>query len=229
MSIMLAAKDICEGIDNPMFTGLIEEIGVVMRRSGADLAILAKDILEDLKEGDSVAIDGACMTVTVINDTNFVVQVSPESQARTTLPSLKPGDAVNLERAMSAQGRFGGHFVLGHVDGVGRVTAIRDQGEFSLWEFQAPDTVACYLVPKGSVAVNGISLTVVEPTRNTFSVAAIPTTIKKTTLANKRPGDWVNLEADIIGRHLYHYLKRPNGSRGAENITLDLLARQGFL
>lgn len=212
-----------------MFTGLIEEVGVVMRRSGADLAVLAKDILTDLKEGDSVAIDGACMTVSALNTTNFVVQVSPESQARTTLGQLKPGDAVNLERAMSAQGRFGGHFVLGHVDGIGRVQSIQDRGEFSLWTFCAPESVACYLVPKGSVTVNGISLTVVEPTRNTFSVAAIPTTISKTTLTAKRPGDPVNLEADILGKHIYHYLQRPNSARGVENITLELLARQGFL
>ena len=209
-----------------MFTGLIEEIGVVARRSGADLAIMAKTVLDDLRPGDSIAVDGACLTVTAINDGDFVVQVSSETLGKTTLSRLRPGDAVNLERAMAVGDRFGGHFVLGHVDGVGRVAAVKDQGEFSLWRFQAPTEVACYLVPKGSVAVNGISLTVIEPSGDTFGVAVIPTTLKQTTLGNKRPGDAVNLEADVIGRHIYHYLKKASGRGG---VTKDLLARHGFV
>ncbi|HOT50627.1 MAG TPA: riboflavin synthase [Candidatus Hydrogenedentes bacterium] len=208
-----------------MFTGLIEEIGAVLRRPGTELAIMAKTILEGLRPGDSVAIDGACMTVTGIHGDHFIVQVSPESFARTTLARLRPGDAVNLERAMAAGSRFGGHFVLGHVDGVGRVAAIQDQGEFSLWRFQAPDDVARYLVPKGSVAVNGISLTVIEPAGDTFGVAVIPTTLKQTTLGMKRPGDAVNLEADVIGKHIYHYVK---GNSGRKDLDVDFLSRHGF-
>ena len=209
-----------------MFTGLIEEIGVVSRRSGSDLAILAEAILDDVHEGDSIAIDGACMTVSAVNDAGFVVQMSPESQARTTLSRLRPGDAVNLERAMQAGGRFGGHFVLGHVDGVGRVHSIQDQGDFSLWRFQAPSEVACYLAPKGSVAVDGISLTIVEPAADTFGVAVIPETLRRTTLGNKRPGDAVNLEADIIGKHIYHYVK---GSPAPQGMDAEFLARHGFV
>ena len=208
-----------------MFTGLIEEVGAVLRRSGADLAIMAKVVLEDLKPGDSIAIDGACMTVAAVNNDNFVVQVSPESLARTTLSRLRPGHAVNLERAMVAGGRFGGHFLSGHVDGVGRIIAMKDQGEFSMGRFQAPPEVACYLVPKGSVAVDGISLTVVEPAGDTFSVSVIPATLRQTTLGAKRPGDLVNLEADMIGKHIYHYMKAGPDARG---ITKDLLARHGF-
>ena len=208
-----------------MFTGLIEEIGVVSRRSGSDLAILAEAILHDVHEGDSIAIDGACMTVSAVNDAGFVVQMSPESQARTTLSRLRPGDAVNLERAMQAGGRFGGHFVLGHVDAVGRVHSIQDQGDFSLWRFQAPSEVACYLAPKGSVAVDGISMTIVEPAADTFGVAVIPETLRRTTLGNKRPGDAVNLEADIIGKHIYHYVK---GSAAPQGMDTDFLARHGF-
>lgn len=207
-----------------MFTGIIEEVGAVARRSGADLAILAKVVLEDLKPGDSIAINGACMTVADLNGDTFVVQTSPESVERTTLGRLRPGDAVNLERAMAAGARFGGHFVLGHVDGVGRVADVRNQGEFSLWRFQAPVDVARYLVPKGSVAVDGVSLTVVEPAGDTFGVAVIPTTIAKTTLATRCPGDAVNLEADVIGKHIYHYV---NGASPG-SITMDLLRRQGF-
>lgn len=208
-----------------MFTGLIEEIGVVSRRSGADLAVLAREVMDGLATGDSIAIDGACMTVTALTGDGFVVQVSPESMSRTTLCRLRPGDAVNLERAMAVGERFGGHFVLGHVDGVGRVMSVQDQGDFSLWRFQAPGDVACYLVPKGSVAVNGISLTIVEPAADTFGVAVIPETLKRTTLGNKRPGDAVNLEADVIGKHIYHYVR---GTCGRGSIDMDFLARHGF-
>jgi len=190
-----------------MFTGLVEEIGVISRKSGPDLAILARTVLDDLNTGDSIAVDGVCLTVTALRDDGFVLQVSPETLARTTLSQLKVGDAVNLERAMRVDERFGGHFVLGHVDGVGRVVSVQDQGEFSLWRFRAPSDVARYLVPKGSVTVNGTSLTVVEPAGDTFGVAVIPETLKRTTLGNKRPGQAVNLEADVIGKHIYHYLK----------------------
>jgi len=207
-----------------VFTGLIEEVGAVARRSGADVAIIAKVVLDDLKPGDSIAINGACLTVAAIHGDTFVVQTSPESLERTTLGRLRPGDAVNLERAMPAGGRFGGHFVLGHVDGVGRVAGIERQGEFSLWRFQAPPDVARYIVPKGSIAVDGISLTVLEPAGDTFGVAVIPTTIAQTALASKRTGDYVNLEADVIGKHIYHYLS--NISSGS--ITRGLLRRQGF-
>ena len=207
-----------------MFTGIIEEIGAISRRSGTELAILAKTVLEDIHEGDSIAVNGVCLTVAAFSKDGFVAQVSPETWSRTALGQLKPGHAVNLERAMRADGRFGGHFVLGHVDGVGRIAAITDQGEFSLWRFDAPDEVAQYLVPKGSVAIDGISLTVVAPERNAFSVAIIPTTLKNTTLGAKRPNDRVNLEADVIGKHIRHYITR-DGSGG---ITADFLAKHGF-
>ena len=206
-----------------MFTGIIEEVGAVTRRSGAELAILAETVLPGLAVGDSVAVDGVCLTVAVITARGFVVQVSPESFSKTTLGALQAGHAVNLERAMQPTTRFGGHFVLGHVDGVGRIEEVRDQGEFSLWRFRAPDEVARYLVPKGSVAIDGISLTVVEPVRDSFSVAIIPTTVKKTKLAGKRAGDHVNMEADILGKHIYHYINRED--RG---VTMDFLQRHGF-
>jgi riboflavin synthase len=209
-----------------MFTGLIEEVGAVLRRSGADLAVMAKVVLEDLKPGDSVAVDGACLTVVAVNTEDFVVQVSPETLARTTLGGLRPGDAVNLERAMMAGGRFAGHFVLGHVDGVGRVVSIRDQGEFSVWRFQGPPEVVRCLAPKGSIAVDGISLTVVEPRGDNFGVAVIPTTLRKTTLGAKRPGCMVNLEADVIGKHVYHVMKE-SGPSGP--VTMEFLAKHGFV
>lgn len=208
-----------------MFTGLIEEVGAVSRRSGADLTIMAEVVLDDLKVGDSVAVDGACLTAVSVQADRFVVQMSPETLERTTLGNLKPGDAVNLERAMTLASRVGGHFVQGHVDGIGRIHSVTPQGEFALWRFQAPEDVARYLVPKGSVAVDGVSLTVVEPAGDTFGVAIIPATLEKTTLPAKSPGDPVNLEADMLGKHIYQYLNR---TREGGGLTRETLARHGF-
>ena len=146
-----------------MFTGIIEEMGAVARRSGAEVRILAHVVLDDLKEGDSVAVDGVCLTVVSFDGEGFTAQMSPETMERSTLSRLQPGEAVNLERALAAGSRMGGHFVLGHVDGIGRVESVQNQGQFSLWRFQAPEEVSRYIVPKGSIAVDGMSLTVVEP------------------------------------------------------------------
>ncbi len=207
-----------------MFTGIIEEVGAVSRRSGADMTVMAKVVLEGVKEGDSIAVNGACLTVVSHNAQSFVVQMSPETIDRTTLGALKPGDAVNLERALAYGDRMGGHFVQGHVDGVGRVHSIQNQGEFSFWRFRAPSEVARYLVPKGSVSVDGISLTVVEPAGDTFGVAVIPATIEKTTFSSKKPGDPVNMEADMLGKHIFHYMKQM--TRGS--LTLEKLMKHGF-
>lgn len=207
-----------------MFTGIVEEVGVVRRRVGNELAVMASAVLDDVKLGDSISIDGACMTVVSFTEDDFSVQVSPESLARTTLGDLKPGDGVNLERAMAAGDRFGGHLVQGHVDGVGRIERVEKQGEFSVWTFNAPAEVATYLVPKGSVTVSGISLTVVDPRRDSFDVAVVPKTIESTTLRSKAPGDRVNMEADIFGKHVLHYLRQG----GATGITQEMLNRHGF-
>jgi len=207
-----------------MFTGIIEEIGVVSARNGAALTILAQGVLDQVALGDSIAIDGACMTVTEFSDEWFRVQVSPESFAKTTLGDLKPGDAVNLERAMAAGDRFGGHFVQGHVDGVGRIDRVQPMGEFQVWSFLAPFEVAKYLVPKGSVTIDGISLTVVDPRGESFDVAVIPETLKRTKLHTKKAGDRVNMEADMLGKHIYHYVR---GSGGG-GISMETLSRHGF-
>jgi riboflavin synthase len=206
-----------------MFTGIIEEVGAISRRSGADMTILAKTVLDGVKEGDSIAVNGICLTVVAFDDEGFVVQVSPETLQRTTLGHLKPGDAVNLERALAAGARMGGHFVQGHVDGVGRVHSIRNQGEFAVYRFHAPPEVTPYLVPKGSIAVDGISLTVVDPKRDAFDVAVIPATLAKTTLGNRRPGDPVNMEADMIGKYIFQFLKTMGGG-----LTFEKLRKHGF-
>ena len=209
-----------------MFTGIIEEVGAISKRGGAELTILAQKVLEDVKLGDSIAIDGACMTVVSFTKDSFIVQVSPESFERTTLGTLKAGDAVNLERAMALGDRFGGHLVQGHVDGVGRVERMEKQGEFTLWTFWAPKEVAPYLVPKGSVTIDGISLTVVNPSSEIFSVAVIPTTLLETKLGTKQLGDPVNMEADVFGKHIYHYIKQ--GAAQSGSITREFLTKQGF-
>lgn len=208
-----------------MFTGIIEEVGAVSRRTGAELKVLAEVVLDGMRIGDSIAVDGACLTVTAFREDSFDAQVSPETFERTTLAKLRPGDAVNLERPLAVGDRLGGHFVLGHVDAVGQVHSIQPQGDFSLWRFRAPDEVSKYLVPKGSVAIDGISLTVVEPAGDTFGVAVIPETLGRTKLGAKCPGDPVNLEADMMGKHIYHYLQ--GGAR--RGITKDFLAEHGFL
>lgn len=207
-----------------MFTGIIEEIGAVSRRSGSDIAILAKTVLAGVREGDSIAVNGTCLTVVSHDTESFVVQASPETCKRTTLGNIRPGDAVNLERALAAGMRLGGHFVQGHVDGVGRVHSVTPQGEFSLWRFQAPSEVARYLVQKGSIAIDGISLTVVDPLGDTFDVAIIPTTLQKTTLGSKRAGDPVNMEADMLAKHIFQFMKNMSGG----GLTLGKLKRHGF-
>ena len=209
-----------------MFTGIIEEVGAIAKRGGAELTVLAKKVLHDAKLGDSIAIDGACMTIANFDAESFVVQVSPESFDRTTLGKLKAGDAVNLERAMVLGDRFGGHVVQGHVDGVGRIEGVEKQGEFTVWTFWAPPEVAPYLIPKGSVTIDGISLTVVSPSAETFSVAVIPTTLQETKLGSKRAGEAVNMEADVFGKHIYHYLKQGASQQGS--ITHEFLSKHGF-
>ena len=207
-----------------MFTGIIEEVGAVSRKQGANMTILAETVLDGIQHGDSIAVNGVCLTAIAFDAKSFTVQISPETFDRTTLGGVNVGDAVNLERAMAMGDRFGGHMVQGHVDAVGRIHSVENQGEFALWRFQAPADVACYLVPKGSITVDGISLTVVEPMADTFGVAVIPATLEKTTLSKRRPGDPVNLEADMIGKHIYHYLARQNRS----DISVETLARHGF-
>ena len=207
-----------------MFTGIIEEIGEVKSLQGPDLVVAATTVTKDLAEGDSIAINGACMTAVDFDATSFRVQVSPESFEKTTLGRLRPGHRVNLERAMTAGKRLGGHFVQGHVDGVGAVLGVEDQGEFQVWRFRAPEAVARYLIPKGSIAIDGISLTVVNPVGDTFCVAIIPATLEKTVLSHREPGAPVNMEADMIGKHIYHFMHHGKES----GLSLDFLRDHGF-
>ncbi len=207
-----------------MFTGIAEEIGEVVSAQAARLVIRAGNVLAGIKPGGSMAVNGACLTVTDFNSTSFSVDIMPETRRRTNLGRLRPGDKVNLERPLSLGGELGGHLVQGHIDDTGRVASARWEGEALLMEFEASAEVMRYIVPKGFIAVDGISLTVVDRDAASFSVSLVDYTRKHTTLGEKRVGDLVNLEADIIAK----YVEQFNQGRGA-GVTADLLKEHGFL
>lgn len=216
-----------------MFTGIIEEIGTVtaIKKSALEsrLTISAERIFSDLKTGDSVAVNGVCLTASVISGNTFTADVMNETFSRTSLAALSSGSHVNLERAMAADGRFGGHIVAGHVDGTGIIKDIRKDGNAVWFIIGASPEVLKYIVEKGSVAIDGISLTVAEVTKNNFSVSTIPHTLSQTILAEKKTGDAVNLENDIIGKYVERFMgftKENKTDKG--RVTLELLARNGY-
>ena len=213
-----------------MFTGIIEEVGTVqtVQRSGNSsfIRIQAKKVLTDVHLGDSIAVNGVCLTVTQFDGTTFQADVMNETLSRSSLGSLRSGSPVNLERAMSAEGRFGGHIVSGHIDGTGVITDIKNDGIAVWYTVSAPELMR-YIVEKGSIAVDGISLTVAKVTETGFSVSIIPHTASETILSSKKVGDIVNLENDIIAKYVEKLMK-PSDSAASGGITLDFLARNGF-
>ena len=217
-----------------MFTGIIEEIGVVKAASktlqGSGVTILAKAVLEGLKIGDSVTVNGVCLTVVGRNDTEMRADISPETMKVTTLGSLKAGDPVNLERAMRLGDRLGGHLVTGHVDGVGTIRARAQDADAYQIMIEAPRDVLRYCVPKGSVTVDGISLTINHVTDHGFRVTIIPHTAKVTTLGIKQIGDAVNLETDLIGRYVERLLAgREEDGQPNIKIDRDYLQKRGLI
>ncbi len=189
-----------------MFTGIVEEIGRVQAMDGAALSIAAGTTLADLAIGGSIAVNGTCLTATSVVPGAFSAEVTPETLRRTNLGRLTPGDGVNLERPVAVSGRLGGHIVQGHVDGVGEVIGIVPEGNSRVMRFRAPTDLMRYIVPKGFIAVDGISLTVVEVQGGAFTVSVIPTTYRETVLGVRREGDMVNLEADIIAKYVERLL-----------------------
>jgi len=205
-----------------MFTGLVEETGrVVSLEPGgmARLAVAAGWAGEDARAGDSVSVNGACLTVNETDEGTLVFYAMPETLRRTALGDLSEGSLVNLERAMSAGGRFGGHIVQGHVDGVGEVLGIRPEGDAEIWTFTAPVEVLRYTVEKGSVCVDGISLTVASLNEGSFAVSILPQTREKTNLRELKVGDRVNLEADVIGKYVERLLEPRLGKESTESFT----------
>ena len=213
-----------------MFTGLIEELGRVgqVRREGQfqSLDITARNTLSGLRVGDSVNIDGACQTVVDVRADSFSVQSVEETLKRTTLGEWRPGRVVNLERALRPHDRLGGHLVLGHVDGVGRIGRIEQRQQSWILTCESPRELERYVAPKGSIAVDGISLTVVEARGATFTVSVIPHTFDHTTLGQRGPGDRVNLEVDIIARYVERLLA--TGGAGGGELTLERLREMGY-
>jgi riboflavin synthase len=207
-----------------MFTGIVEEIGKVKGVSPGRLNIEASKVIEGTKPGDSISISGACLTVTSISNNDFCVEVMPETIRRTNLGRLQFGDAVNLERAVPADGRFGGHFVQGHVDDVGKVLSVKPEEGAFIARISAPSYLMPYVVTKGFIAVDGVSLTVFDYDDFSFSVSLVGYTRENTTLGIMKPGDVVNLEVDIIAKYVDRLKQRDN--RG---VTLDFLEEHGFL
>ena len=215
-----------------MFTGIVEEMGTLKAiRKGPHSAVLeiqAKVVLEDIHLGDSIAVNGVCLTATSYSPTGFTADVMHETLNRSALATLRPGSRVNLERAMAANGRFGGHIVAGHVDGVGTVQRITRDDNAIWYTIAAGPEILRYVVEKGSITIDGISLTVATVEQDRFSVSLIPHTAQVTILGEKGPGDTVNLETDIIGKYVEKLLRpapEPTGSRG---VTLEFLAENGF-
>lgn len=221
-----------------MFTGLIETIGTVARlHKGAvsgELQIEAKKILKTTQIGDSIAVNGVCLTVTGIQGELFTADVMAETMRRSTLGTLMAGAHVNLERAMPADGRFGGHIVSGHIDGTGTITGILREENAVWYKICAQETLLKYMVEKGSVAVDGTSLTIAEVREDGFRVSIIPHTLGQTILQYKKQGDKVNLECDVIGKYVERmlsygaYSEKNNAAEKTSGITMEFLAENGF-
>jgi riboflavin synthase len=216
-----------------MFTGIVEEIGTVTRimqgQNSSILSIRGDRIFEDLRLGDSVAVNGVCLTVSKLAGQSFDADTTSETLARTSLGTLRAGSFVNLERAMAANGRFGGHIVTGHVDGTGIISMIRRDGKTVWVTITADNSILKYIVEKGSIAVDGISLTVASTTQNSFSIAVIPHTERSTTLLTKSQGETVNLECDMIGKYVERFITRMQKSEPQRCvITEEYLSKAGF-
>lgn len=219
-----------------MFTGIIEEVGTVASiQKGANSAVLtiqAHTILDDAKLGDSIAVNGVCLTVTALTPSAFSADVMHETLNRSSLGKLHSGSTVNLERAMAANGRFGGHIVSGHIDGTGVISQIERDDNAVWYTIQADAGILRYIIEKGSIAIDGISLTVAKVSAKDFSVSIIPHTAANTTLAARRSGDVVNLENDCIGKYVEKLLSQPapqTNTSTKSNITMALLAQAGYL
>lgn len=218
-----------------MFTGIIAGKGKILEKrplgGGMLFAIEAGFDLPDPEEGESIAVDGVCLTAKTIKGRRFTVDVSPESLSRTILGELAAGDRVNLERALRISDRLGGHLVSGHVDGVGRVRERKPEGNFTRFAFSVPPELARYIIEKGSIAVNGISLTVNRCDDGSFSVAVIPHTLEVTTLGSVQQGDRVNIEVDLIGKYVEKLLGVRGGdpARPSSSINPEFLRRFGYI
>ena len=215
-----------------MFTGIIEETGTLceMKKGtvSAQVRIRCQKVLKGTKVGDSIAVNGICLTVTSLTEDGFTADVMAETMRRSSLSELKMPGLVNLERAMAADGRFGGHIVSGHIDGTGQITMIRQEENAVWYTIAAKEHLLRYIVEKGSVALDGISLTVAEVNEKEFQVSVIPHTRQETALAQKRPGSMINIECDMIGKYVEKLLSGEDGRSCKSRITESFLMEHGF-
>jgi len=211
-----------------MFTGIVEDVGTVVSlsplRAGTAITVATGLPTGEIAPGDSIAVSGVCLTVTGKGEGKFTADVSRETLSKTTLSSARPGIRVNLERPLTLSGRLGGHIVYGHVDGTGAVREIRPMGEGRVFHIQADPSIMKFVVYKGAMAVDGVSLTVSAVRPDGFELALIPLTLERTTLGAARPGDRVNLEADIVGKYVLRHLEGGGGG----GVTMDFLKQHGF-
>ncbi|MHB9037872.1 MAG: riboflavin synthase [Armatimonadota bacterium] len=212
-----------------MFTGLIEEIGTVKSFTGGTVGrvvVASSSVASEVALGDSVAVSGVCLTVTSVGDKELSFDAVPETLSRSTLKDLRRGDKVNLEASLRVGKMLGGHFVQGHVDGMGKIESISRLAESVVLRVVAPPDIMRFVVEKGSVAIDGISVTVASANDSWFTIAVIPHTLEVTTLGLRRPGDSVNLETDIIGKYVEKFVSARKGSSG---VTENLLRESGFM
>ena len=219
-----------------MFTGIVEEVGTMqgvrMGSQSGEIHLQASKVLEGTQLGDSIAVNGVCLTVTRMTGDGFTADVMPETLRRTNLGQLKPGDPVDLERAMAADGRFGGHLVSGHIDGTGRIVEQRKE-ENAVWvRIGTTPEILRLIVEKGSITIDGISLTVAAVDGDGFSVSTIPHTVAQTNLNQRRRGDPVNLETDVVGKYIEKLLRpeepKPHTTTNESTLTKEMLLRCGF-
>jgi riboflavin synthase len=206
-----------------LFTGIVQEIGIIVSATRRGLVIKAGPALGEIQAGGSIAVNGVCLTVTDFDDKTFAVDVMPETLKKTNLGGLHAGDRVNLERPLAYNGEIGGHLVQGHIDDTGKVVRIAYEGDAVLMWFEAKPEVMRYIVPKGFIAVDGISLTVTDKDATTFGVSLVAYTLQNTNLADRKSGDAVNLEVDIIGKYVVEFY----GPR-SPGITAEFLREHGF-
>lgn len=217
-----------------MFTGIVEETGTVKKLlisgNSGQIQICAKKVLEGTKTGDSIAVNGICLTVTSVNGESFCADVMAETVRRSSLRNLSSGDRINLERAMAADGRFGGHIVSGHIDGTGTVRSLKRE-ENAVWlTIDTKPEIMRYIVEKGSVCIDGVSLTVAKTGETYFQVSVIPHTGQETTLLKRKPGELVNLENDIVGKYVERFVTAgfPGEEQKTGGLTMELLKEYGI-
>lgn len=215
-----------------MFTGIVEEIGIIQNvkrnNKSSILTIQGKKIFEDIHIGDSISVNGVCLTVTTFSNETFIADVMNETLSRSSLGNLKNGSYVNLERAMSINGRFGGHIVSGHIDGTGEIIKIEKDDNAIWYTIVVEDNLMKYIVEKGSISIDGISLTVAKVNEKNFSVSIIPHTAQETILSHRLVGDIVNIENDVIGKYVEKLMSFEKIKKDESNITMDFLIKNGF-